>query len=93
MGRNRPVKHSNTSTQQDSGDVLDLSEDQHLCQVFTELLVATGKTLPEPQQIEDERKQAIQQRMGEASKVIFPTGVVSWKKNKTGSRRFMVRVD
>lgn len=76
---------------QDSGDTLDLSEDQHLCQVFTELLIAR-EDLARSQQIEDERKQTIQQRMGEVSKVIFPTGVVSWKKNKAGSRRFLVHV-
>jgi len=29
--------------------------------------------------------------MGEASRIIFPAGEVSWKKNKTGSRRFLVR--
>jgi putative phage-type endonuclease len=74
---------------QDSGDVLDLSEDQQLCQVFTELLVAR-EDLARAQQIEDERKQAIQQKMGEASKVIFPNAVVSWKKNKAGSRRFLI---
>ena len=76
---------------QDSGDVLDLSEDQHLCQVFTELLIAR-EDLARAQQIEDERKQTIQQRMGEASKVIFPDGVVSWKRNKAGNRRFLVHV-
>lgn len=76
---------------QDSGDTLDLTTDPHLCQVFTELLVAR-EDLARAQQIEDERKQTIQQRMGEASKVIFPTGVVSWKKNKAGSRRFLVHV-
>jgi putative phage-type endonuclease len=75
---------------QDSGDTLDLTADPQLCRVFTELLVAR-EDLAKAQQIEDERKQIIQQRMGEASKVIFPTGVVSWKKNKAGSRRFLVQ--
>jgi putative phage-type endonuclease len=76
---------------QDTGDVLDLSEDPHLCQVFTELLAAR-EDIARAQKIEDERKQAIQQRMGEASKVIFPTGAVTWKQNKSGSRRFLVHI-
>jgi putative phage-type endonuclease len=74
---------------QDSGDTLDLTSDPYLCQVFTELLVAR-EDLARAQQIEDERKQTIQQRMGDASKVVFPDAVVSWKRNKAGSRRFLV---
>jgi putative phage-type endonuclease len=76
---------------QDSGDVLDLTDDPYLCQVFTDLLVAR-EAVSRAEQMEAERKQTIQQRMGEASKVIFPAGVVSWKKNKAGSRRFLVHV-
>jgi putative phage-type endonuclease len=74
---------------QDSGDVLDLSDDPQLCQIFTDLLVAREE-VSRAEQMEAERKQTIQQRMGEASKIIFATGVVSWKKNKSGSRRFLV---
>jgi putative phage-type endonuclease len=74
---------------QDSGDVLDLTEDVNLCQVFADLLIAR-EDVSRAEQIEAERKQTIQQRMGEASKVIFPTGVVSWKRNKAGSRRFLI---
>ena len=76
---------------QDSGDVLDLTDDPHLCQVFTDLLVAREE-VSRAEQMEAERKQTIQQKMGEASKVIFPAGVVSWKKNKAGNRRFLVHV-
>ncbi len=75
--------------QQDSGDVLDLTEDTYLCQVFTDLLVAREE-VSRAEQMEAERKQTIQQRMGEASKVIFPDAVVSWKRNKAGSRRFLI---
>lgn len=74
---------------QDTGDTLDLTSDPRLCQVFTELLVAR-EDLARAQQIEDERKQAIQQRMGDASKIIFPDAVVTWKRNKAGSRRFLI---
>jgi putative phage-type endonuclease len=75
--------------QQDSGDVLDLTEDTYLCQVFTDLLVAREE-VSRAEQMEAERKQTIQQKMGEASKVIFPDAVVSWKRNKAGSRRFLI---
>jgi putative phage-type endonuclease len=75
--------------QQDSGDVLDLTDDTYLCQVFTDLLVAREE-VSRAEQMEAERKQTIQQKMGEASKVIFPNSVVSWKKNKAGSRRFLI---
>ncbi len=75
--------------QQDSGDVLDLTDDTYLCQVLTDLLVAREE-VSRAEQMEAERKQTIQQRMGEASKVIFPNAVVSWKKNKAGSRRFLI---
>jgi putative phage-type endonuclease len=75
--------------QQDSGDVLDLTGDPYLCQVFTDLLVAR-EDISRAEKMEAERKQTIQQRMGEASKIIFPNAVVSWKKNKAGSRRFLI---
>ena len=74
---------------QDSGDVLDLTDDPYLCQVLTDLLVAREE-VSRAEQMEAERKQTIQQRMGEASKVIFPDAVVSWKRNKAGSRRFLI---
>lgn len=75
--------------QQDSGDVLDFTTDPYLCQVFTDLLVAR-EDVSRAEQIEAERKQTIQQRMGEASRVIFPNAVISWKRNKAGSRRFVI---
>ncbi len=73
----------------DSGDTLDFTHDPYLCQVFTDLLVAR-EDVARAQQIEDERKQTLQQHMGDASKVVFANGVVSWKKNKAGSRRFLI---
>ena len=76
---------------QDSGGVLDFTNDPYLCQVFTDLLVAR-EDVSRAEQIEAERKQTIQQRMGDASKVIFPNAFVSWKKNKAGTRRFLVHV-
>jgi secreted protein with Ig-like and vWFA domain len=73
----------------DSGDVLDLTEDSHLCQVFTDLLAARD-TIAQAQQREDLYKQTLQEKMGEASRSVFTAGEVSWKKNKAGSRRFVV---
>ena len=73
----------------DSGDVLDLTEDSHLCQVFVDLLAARD-TIAQAQQREDLYKQTLQEKMGEASRSVFTAGEVSWKKNKTGSRRFVV---
>jgi secreted protein with Ig-like and vWFA domain len=73
----------------DSGDVLDLTEDSHLCQVFADLLAARD-TIAQAQQREDLYKQTLQEKMGEASRSVFTAGEVSWKKNKTGSRRFVV---
>jgi hypothetical protein len=58
--------------------------------VFTDLLAARD-TIAQAQQQEDLYKQTLQEKMGEASRIIFPAGEVSWKKNKTGSRRFLVR--
>jgi putative phage-type endonuclease len=73
----------------DSGDVLDLTEDSHLCQVFVDLLAARD-TIAQAQQREDLYKQTLQEKMGEASRGVFTAGEVSWKKNKAGSRRFVV---
>jgi putative phage-type endonuclease len=73
----------------DSGDVLDFTHDTHLCQVFADLLVAR-EAIAQAQQQEDLCKQTLQEKMGEASRSVFTAGEVSWKKNKAGSRRFVV---
>jgi hypothetical protein len=57
--------------------------------VFTDLLAARD-TIAQAQQREDLYKQTLQEKMGEASRSVFTAGEVSWKKNKAGSRRFVV---
>lgn len=73
----------------DSGDTLDLSEDSTFSDAFDDL-VSVRAEIEARQSIESELKQRIQQRMGESSRVQFRTGAVSWKRNKAGSRRFLI---
>lgn len=69
---------------QDTGDVLDLSGDLAMSGVFSDLL-AVRQNLERDQQLEAQLKQRIQQRMGDASRALFETGEVSWKRSKDGS--------
>lgn len=68
---------------QDTGVVLDLSSDVDMCGVFADLN-AVRSVLANNSQTEALLKQKIQQRMGDASKAVFETGVVSWKRSKDG---------
>lgn len=79
---------------QDTGQVVDLTGDVDMAAVFSDLL-AVRQMLSAQTQLEEQLKQRIQQRMGEASRAIFETGEVSWKRCKdgptrTGTRRFLV---
>lgn len=65
----------------DSGEVLDLTADEAMSGVFRNLLSVRSK-LSELGEAESALKQRIQQRMGEASKALFPEGEVSWKRSK-----------
>lgn len=76
---------------EDTGEALDFTQDTYLSEVFNELLVAR-ENIAREQKLEEAFKQTLQQRMGEATKLQFATGSVSWKKSKTGSRRFLVHV-
>lgn len=73
----------------DRGDTLDLSQDQEFSTVFASL-VAVRSELEIHKATEALLKQQIQQRMGEASRAVFSSGTVSWKKSKAGSRRFLI---
>ena len=66
---------------QDSGDTLDLADDLTMSTTFADLL-AVRNVLSEQEQHEAQLKQRIQQRMGDASKAVFSTGEVSWKRSK-----------
>jgi putative phage-type endonuclease len=65
----------------DSGESIDLSQDNVLSEVFSQL-VAVRNDLLANEQLEAQLKQQIQERLGESSKAIFTTGEVSWKLSK-----------
>ncbi|WP_232834553.1 YqaJ viral recombinase family protein [Rhodoferax ferrireducens] len=69
---------------QDSGSVLDLSQDLDMSAAFSDLL-AVREVLTSNVLLEAQLKQRIQQRMGDATQVVFETGDVTWKRSKDGS--------
>ncbi|WP_404303088.1 hypothetical protein [Alicycliphilus denitrificans] len=68
---------------QDSGNVLDLSHDLEMSAAFSDLQ-AVRQVLASKSELEAQLKQRIQQRMGVASRAVFETGEVSWKRSKDG---------
>lgn len=66
---------------QDSGNSIDLTQDRELSAAFADL-VAIRNEITNREQIESQLKQMIQQRMGDASKAVFETGVVTWRRAK-----------
>lgn len=76
---------------QDSGSTLDLTDDLAMSTAFIGM-VKMRDEIASRQQVEDHLKQQIQQRMAEASKAIFRSGSVTWKRSKSGSRRFLINV-
>lgn len=68
----------------DSGQTLDLSQDLEMSAAFSDLL-AVRQMLATNTLLEAKLKQRIQQRMGEATKVVFEAGEVTWKRSKDGS--------
>lgn len=73
----------------DRGETLDLSEDHELSHAFSSL-VSIRTEIDAHQATEALLKQQIQERMGEASRAVFVAGSVSWKRSKSGSRRFLI---
>jgi len=69
---------------QDTGQTLDLSDDLEMSAVFSDLL-AIRQVLTDKGLLEAQLKQRIQQRMGDATKVLFQTGDVTWRRSKDGS--------
>ena len=65
----------------DAGTVMDLSEDLSLCGDFDELVDIREK-LSRLEQRESSLKQRIQETMGDASKAVFPSGEVSWRRSQ-----------
>ncbi|MDE2422430.1 MAG: hypothetical protein KGO49_14775 [Gammaproteobacteria bacterium] len=76
----------------DSGNFIDLTDDLGLSTAFVGM-VSLRAEIESKQEIAEHLKQQIQQRMGEASKATFRSGSVTWKRNKSGHRRFVVNVD
>jgi len=76
---------------QDSGNTLDLIHDREMSAVFADL-VAIREAIASREEIEAALKQRILQRMGEASRAIFETGSVSWKRSKDGSGLDLVKL-
>jgi len=68
----------------DDGEQLDFTEDAALSQAFDELKQVRG-ALTSLGKREAELKQSLQQAMGEASKALFASGSISWKKSKDGT--------
>jgi putative phage-type endonuclease len=66
---------------QDYGETVDFSQDVSLSATFADL-VQVRQSLTELEQQEARFKQTLQQAMGEASKALFETGSVTWKKAK-----------
>jgi len=68
----------------DSGFTLNLKQDLVMGAVFSDLL-AVREVLTTNTALEAQLKQAIQQRMGDASRALFDGGEVSFKRSKDGS--------
>lgn len=67
----------------DSGTTLDLSGDLEMSGVFSDLL-AVREVMATQSALEAQLKQRIQQRMGDATRAVFESGEVSWKRSKDG---------
>jgi putative phage-type endonuclease len=65
----------------DSGNTLDLTHDRDLSAAFADL-VAVRDEITQREQFEAKLKQKIQQRMADASRAVFETGTVTWKRSK-----------
>jgi putative phage-type endonuclease len=69
---------------QDTGTTIDLSDDLEMSAAFSDLL-AVRQVLTTNVLLEAQFKQKIQQRLGEATKAVFETGEVTWKRSKDGT--------
>lgn len=66
------------------GDTVDFTDDRHLSSVFADLVVVRAE-IESRQTIEARLKQTIQQAIGDATRAIFETGEVSFKRSKDSS--------
>lgn len=66
---------------EDTGTTVDFSQDRTLSATFADWL-SVRQTLVETEKLEARLKQTLQQAIGSASKALFETGVITWKKAK-----------
>ena len=66
------------------GGTVDFTSDRHLSAVFADL-VAVRAEIESRQAIEAQLKQSLQQAMGDATRAVFETGSVSFKRSKDSS--------
>ncbi len=66
---------------QDQGETVDFSVDEELTQAY-ETLKQVRDVISEQEKYESALKQKIQQAMGDASRAMFASGAVTWKKAK-----------
>jgi len=66
---------------EDQGQTVDFTQDRNLSAAFADL-VSVRQTLDGFEKLEAQLKQSLQQAMGDASKALFETGSVTWKKAK-----------
>lgn len=66
---------------QDQGGIADFRQDTKLSAAFADL-VHVRQNIADQEKLEAQLKQSLQQAMGEASKALFETGDVTWKKSK-----------
>lgn len=68
----------------DSGNTLDFTHDRPMSSAFADLINIRAE-VAKFEKLEAEFKQRIQQTMGDATKAIFETGAVTWKRSKDGT--------
>ncbi len=67
------------------GSTVDFSEDGHLSQVFADLVALRGELETKERQAES-LKQALQEAIGDASRAVFASGEVTFKRSKDGTQ-------
>lgn len=65
----------------DSGRILDFSEDREMSALFSDL-VSVRQSIARDAEVESVLKQRIQERIGDATRAIFETGEVTWRRSK-----------
>ena len=76
---------------QDSGITLDYRDDRGMSSLFADL-VSVREEITQRELLETQLKQQIQQQMGDASRVLFETGSISWKRAKDAAGIDMERL-